>query len=83
METRTIVKRNTYYDSVTLMQISSRLVSQPGIVEAAAMMATPANLAVMEDAGLLSAASHDVNPNDLIITFQGDDSAIEAVLVQL
>src|SRR5438094_235188 len=47
------VKRNTYFDSITLMKIARALTSMNGIEDAAAIMATAANLHLLEEAGLL------------------------------
>lgn len=68
------VIRNFYRDSVSLMQLSSRLAKLPGIGEASAIMASEANLALLREAGLLT-GSMDAGPNDLLIALAGDDQA--------
>jgi len=75
------VLRKTYRDSVTLMQLASKLARLPGIGNASASMATPANLDLLREAGA------DVNavkagPNDLLIVLEGEDSALEAALAE-
>ncbi|MEA4907639.1 MAG: acyl-CoA synthetase FdrA [Chloroflexi bacterium] len=84
MATSAIIKRNTYQDSVTLMQVSSKLASLPGIEEAAAMMATPANIAVMADAGLLTETARRAQPSDLVIALKGESpEALQSAFLQV
>ena len=52
MVIRARVKRNAYFDSITLMKIASTLTSMGGIVDAAAIMATEHNLKLLTEAGL-------------------------------
>jgi len=69
-----------YQDSVALMRVSVELEARPDVLRAAVMMATPENLAILDQADLLSA---DISPapNDLLVAVRGDDerSAREAV----
>ena len=44
----------TYRDSVALMQLSSALAAMPDVEHAAVVMATPANLDLLFEAGLLA-----------------------------
>ncbi|HSK47210.1 MAG TPA: acyl-CoA synthetase FdrA [Coriobacteriia bacterium] len=65
-----------YRDSVTLMQCASRVEALPGVEKAGAMMATPANLDLARDAGLLQASeSVEAGPNDLLLLVQTIDAA--------
>ena len=41
---KALVKRNTYFDSITLMKIARTLTAMDGIEDAAAIMATEPNL---------------------------------------
>jgi len=75
MATLQKIMRNYYRDSVSLMQLSSRLTELPGVVQASAVMATDSNLALLKEAGLLEGKS-DAGPNDLLIVIQGDDDAL-------
>src|SRR5262249_58281838 len=61
------VWRSAYHDSVTLMRLTRDLESVPGVARAAAMMGTPQNRALMQDAGLLTTAAEAVGPIDLVI----------------
>lgn len=61
------VKENAYYDSVTLMVISSKISSLEGIKDAAVMMGTDHNKALMKNSGLLSEENENVGTSDMII----------------
>jgi FdrA protein len=45
------VRPNAYHDSVTLMRLTRDMEAVPGVTRAAAMMATPANRALLTGAG--------------------------------
>jgi len=65
---RTVIKPKFYLDSVALMRHSQAIASGSGVVEAAMMMATPANIQIMINAGLLSAEEHSLDGGDLIVS---------------
>lgn len=79
------VQESTYFDSVTLMLISSKLAELPQIKEAAVMMGTDHNKRLMLQSGVLNEANaHRAKPNDLIIGILGEtQTAVEAALAQL
>ena len=71
---------NLYRDSVSLMQLSASLSRLPGVEQASAVMATPANLALLEQAGL-ERGRLEPGPNDLLIAIRGRNAAdLEAAL---
>ena len=74
------VQESTYFDSVTLMLISSKLAELPQIKEAAVMMGTDHNKRLMLQSGVLNEANaHRAKPNDLIIGILGEtQTAVEA-----
>jgi succinyl-CoA synthetase alpha subunit len=69
--------KNFYRDSVSLMQVSARVGKLPGIRQASAVMASPANLALLAEAKLLP-ESLEAGPNDLLVVMDGEDAATEA-----
>ena len=71
-----LVRRGAYHDSVTLMRLSHEMESVPGVPRAAAMMATPANRALLRDAGLLAAEGETAGPTDLIIAVIATSEAV-------
>jgi succinyl-CoA synthetase alpha subunit len=78
---------NLYRDSVSLMQLSASLAARPGIEQASAIMATPANLALLAAAGL-ERGNRAPSPNDLLIAVRGGkradlDAALAAAVAEL
>ena len=64
-----------YRDSVTLMRCASQVEALPGVEKAGAMMATPANLDLAREAGLLKTSdSVEAGPNDLLLLVETSDS---------
>lgn len=77
------VRRGFYLDSVALMRLSRTIAALPGVVEAALMMGTPANKAILRDADLLAEAGEGAAGNDLIIGVKADgDGAAAAALAE-
>ena len=77
---QTLVRPNTYLDSLTLLQVSSRVAGLPGVVDASLVMGTPLNQEVLRDSGLL-ADSLSAGPNDLVLAVRAaDPAAAEAAL---
>lgn len=74
------VKRNVYFDSITLMKIASTLAGMSGIEDAAAIMATEANLQLLAQAGLtptnVSAGAADV----LLVVRASDEKTAQSAL---
>jgi len=75
------VRAGFYLDSVALMRLSQTITARSGVVEAALMIGTPANRAILDDAGLLVADGRAAGPNDLILALRAaDHAAAEAAL---
>jgi succinyl-CoA synthetase alpha subunit len=71
---------NLYRDSVSLMQLSATLGKLPGVEQASAVMATPANLELLREAGLLEGRI-TANPNDLLLALRGkSETALQTAL---
>lgn len=60
------IRKGFYLDSVALMRLSREVSAAPGVIEAALMMGTPSNTAIMRNAGLLDERVV-VKGNDLVI----------------
>src|SRR5262245_39359970 len=73
---RGLVRPNAYADSVALLQITSSIAAQPGVLEAALVMATELNLEVLRESGLLFEEAAGAGPNDLLIAVRGTDAAL-------
>jgi len=76
------LKPALYRDSVALMRLATDLQARPGIRQAAALMATPANQAALAESGLAWPAGAKGRADDLLIVATGDTEAlVEAALV--
>lgn len=78
---RSEVLRSSYRDSVELMRIAEEVKRLPGVVQAGLVMGTPANCAVLTEAGLFEGPARDAGPNDLVVAVSASDdtSAAEAI----
>jgi FdrA protein len=68
----TSIRANLYKDSVALMRIAQVVLAQPGVRQATLMMGTPANKAILAQAGLQSAQSESARPGDLMIVVDAE-----------
>ncbi len=69
------VFRNAYRDSVELMRIAAEIERLPGVSRAGLVMATPANLAILSEAGLADGLDPTAGSNDMVVAL----AAAEAV----
>jgi len=72
---RAAVRRSFYQDSIVLMGLAARLRNEPGVREAAALMGTPANRALLAAAGLAAPEIADAAPGDLVIAVEAESDA--------
>jgi len=83
MVIRTLLKRNTYYDSIALMMAAQAVREQVEIDDVGVVMATEANRALLEQVGLLPAPFASTfsgqetlpGPDDLLIVVRAQDEA--------
>ncbi|MBB3603041.1 succinyl-CoA synthetase alpha subunit [Mycolicibacterium sp. BK556] len=68
---------NLYKDSVSLMTVSARVTSIPGIEAASVVMASATNIDNLALAGL---GTFEVRPNDLIVAVAGTEEACDEAL---
>lgn len=89
MIVRGTVRPSAYHDSAALMRVQQALRALPGIEEAGAVMATPANLDLLRQAGLDPATltvrdgrpAAAIGPNDLVVMVRGAGAAeVDAAL---
>jgi succinyl-CoA synthetase alpha subunit len=76
-----LVRRNAYVDSITLLQVTSEVMALEGVDDAALVMATDLNRDLLRDAGLLTAEAEQAGLNDLVIGVRATDAnaAIQAI----
>ncbi len=77
MPIHTRILKNRYHDSVTLMLATRTLKEQPQVVDAAYMMGTEVNKALLDQGGLLSEEADLALANDLIITINGSEETAQ------
>jgi len=78
---QTEVIASSYHDSVVLMRVSAQVRKEPGVREVALFMGTPANHALLEQAGLATPEGAAASPNDLIVTVKADDGQQAAAAI--
>lgn len=69
----TIIRKNAYYDSVTLMSLSSKILDVNGVEEAVVSMATEMNKQLLQNVGLATKESDNAGNNDLIIAIKAEN----------
>jgi FdrA protein len=72
---RAVVRRNTYADSITLLQVSSAVAQREGVLNAALVMGTELNLELLRDSGLLVDDASSAGLNDLVLAVKADSAA--------
>ncbi len=76
MSTRIVIKKNTYFDSVSLMAVSTKANQLEGVEQAFVAMATEMNKGVLKNLGLLNDELEQAKSGDLMIVIKG--ASIEA-----
>ncbi len=83
MVTKTLIKKSEYYDSVTLMLAAKDVLEIGEVEDAAVVMGTGANKALLRDAKLLTEEADAATPNDLVISIKADsEEAVHTALLQ-
>lgn len=70
------ILKNTYKDSIELMQLSNKLKGRKGVKDAAVMLGTEANVELMKNAGLLG--NEVATLSDIIVSCVAEDDATVA-----
>ncbi len=81
MTIRHVIRKETYFDSVTLMQITNEVKKLQGVEKAVVGMGTDFNIDSLQRLGLYSDVFAGITPADLLMCVQaGDDAAAGAAL---
>ena len=80
MAIRAMLKRNTYYDSITLMSVAQTVKDLPGVEDVGVVMATELNRELLHNSNLLPVAflakqETTPGPEDLLIVVRAIDEA--------
>ena len=74
---KNVVQKNSYYDSATLMLLSSKVGQHIGSTkQVAVMMGSDMNKDIMRASGLLAPEGEAANPNDLVFAIQAEREEI-------
>lgn len=80
----TIIKQNSYQDSVNLMLLTNKLSTMEGVNKVQVMMGTPANKDIFKSSGLYSEDLERAAANDMCIVVDTDaDEKIEEILEEI
>lgn len=81
---KTIIKKDSYQDSVSLMLLSTKVQKLEGVTRATVMMATEANHAMFAAAGLLTDEVKAASPNDMAIVIDAQsEEALSNALAEI
>jgi FdrA protein len=72
----TRIQANLYKDSVALLRIAQQALARDGVTRATLQMGTPANKAILANAGLLDAQLEAARPADVMIAVQADTQEV-------
>lgn len=75
MSTKIVIKKNTYFDSVSLMSISTKANQIENVDQAIVAMATEMNKGVLRNLNLLTKELEDAKNGDLMIVIKGKEGA--------
>ncbi|GHG04432.1 acyl-CoA synthetase FdrA [Streptomyces hydrogenans] len=79
--TTAVVRKNTYYDSVSLMSVSTKANALDGVEQAFTAMGTEMNKGVLENLGLLTEELRAAESGDLMIVLVAEDGADTGALL--
>ena len=72
------IKKGAYFDSVTLMRVGKELAGLAGVADAAVVMGTQSNKAILRASGLLTAEFREAGDTDLLIAVKAKSEAAAA-----
>lgn len=82
MTIKSLVKTSEYHDSVSLMLAARELSRLQGVKDAAVVMGTEANKAILAEAGLLTGEAQAATPNDLLIAVSAESEPLAEEALQ-
>ncbi|MYW69790.1 acyl-CoA synthetase FdrA [Streptomyces sp. SID8379] len=84
MSTTAVVRKNTYYDSVSLMSVSTKANGLAGVEQAFTAMGTDMNKGVLDNLGLLTDELKAAGSGDLMIVLvTAEDADTDALLAEV
>ncbi|AEB07733.1 protein of unknown function DUF1116 [Coriobacterium glomerans PW2] len=72
----TVVKKNSYQDSINLMLLSNKVNALDGVTKSQIMMGTDANKGIFKQSGLLTDEADAAEPGDMVVVVDTDDESV-------
>ena len=72
MYSKTLIKKDSYYDSVTLMSLSNKILDVEGVEDAVVSMGTAMNKDLLNNIDMATEESEAAGENDLIIAIKAE-----------
>jgi hypothetical protein len=72
----TIIKENSYQDSINLMLLTNSVNGLEGVNKSSIMMGTDANKDIFRNSGLLTPEAETAKGNDMVIVVDTDDESV-------
>lgn len=83
MSTKIVIKRNTYFDSVSLMSLSTKANQIEGVEQAFIAMATQMNKEVLANVGLITPELEEAKNSDLMIVIKAASPELAEVAFEV
>lgn len=72
----TVIKKNSYQDSINLMLLTNSINTLAGITKCSIMMGTAANKDILNNSGLLTKEGEAAAPGDMIIVIDAEEEGV-------
>lgn len=72
----TVIKQNSYQDSINLMLLTNRINTLDGVRQSSIMMGTDANKDIFRNTGLLTPEAEKASPSDMMIVVEAEDEKV-------
>lgn len=80
---RTVIKKNSYQDSINLMLLTNEVNALAGVNKSQIMMGTDANKDIFRNSGLLTAEAEAADPSDMVLVVDTDDEEIIGKVLEI
>lgn len=80
---RTVIKKNSYQDSINLMLLTNEVNALAGVNKSQIMMGTDANKDIFRNSGLLTAEAEAADPSDMVLVIDTDDEEIIGKVLEI
>lgn len=77
----TVVKNNSYQDSINLMLLTNRINTLDGVIQSQIMMGTDANKDIYKEAGLLTDEAAAALPSDMVLVVEAESEDVLDVVM--